>query len=175
LDEAERATGVGAPPRNQDSARTEPLQQHAPRGALRSLRRSVQYFGQRSALGRAAIAAGTLVVVVGLTSWLTLTSSYDPVAADYVTLTSSADGPAGRIDIVFSNDVTEAEMRSLVREIRGTIVGGPSDIGRYTVLLDGPSSTDAEVAMLIDRLRNDRRVRFAGRVLTENRAPSRID
>jgi hypothetical protein len=61
-------------------------------------------------------------------------------------------------------------MRVLVNEIDGTIVGGPSDLGRYTIRLNATKLTEAEVGALIERLGHDQRIRFAGRSLIEEEA-----
>jgi anti-sigma factor RsiW len=64
---------------------------------------------------------------------------------DYHTLSRPEQSPDGpRVRIVFAEDATEPEMRALLHQIGGAIVGGPSTTGVYTVRIargsaDGPT------------------------------------
>lgn len=87
--------------------------------------------------------------------------------------TSSDSAPAGdvHLDIVFANDITERDMRAVLTEIGAEVVGGPSDIGRYTAKLASPALTEQDVDTLLERLERDSRVRFAGRSLIRRNPP----
>ena len=55
----------------------------------------------------------------------------------------------------------------MVRELGGTIVAGPNQVGRYTVALERPDEVDA----LLARLQRDPRVRLAARSFDAGQAP----
>jgi hypothetical protein len=67
-----------------------------------------------------------------------------------------------QILLVFAEDVTEAEMRALLGRIKGTVVGGPSPAGAYTVEVPGPS----DQAAALDSLRASAKVRLAEPVVS---------
>jgi anti-sigma factor RsiW len=120
---------------------------------------------------RRAVTIAVLIAGLALTSWL-LTSRYsNPEQGPYATSSDSTSGSAALIDIVFADGVTENEMRSLVREINGTIVAGPSDIGRYTIRLDAGVTNGESLRHVIERMQLDRRVRFAGRAFPQAAKP----
>ena len=121
-------------------------------------------FAPRAALAAAALGAAA----VTLLAWLAATGALDRSSADYTTLASAAPGSDAQVDLVFASWVTENDMRALLSDIDGTIVGGPSPAGRYTVRLGTPPRSAAETAALLERLSRDHRVRFAGPTLTES-------
>ncbi|HUF72624.1 MAG TPA: zf-HC2 domain-containing protein [Gammaproteobacteria bacterium] len=118
---------------------------------------------------RPQLGLGAAVVCVAVAGWLVLTSTApdanapaaDASSAPFATLTDGAGVAANRIDIVFADGVTDAEIRALIESVDARLIGGPSEVGRYTVAV-APAS-DAELSALIDRLAQDPRVRFAGR------------
>jgi hypothetical protein len=114
-----------------------------------------------------AVAAGLIVAVIGALGFLTRSSNIGE-RAEYATLSYDARGNAARIDVIFASWVTENDMRELLNEIGATIVGGPSDLGRYTIQLNDDDLTDDDVSKLVERLGDDERVRFAGRNLIED-------
>jgi hypothetical protein len=75
------------------------------------------------------------------------------------TTAAATDTPA--IDIIFAVTPLEAELQAFGREIGGRFVAGPSEVGRYSFALDG--ATVATVETLLEKLKRDPRVRFAGR------------
>jgi hypothetical protein len=114
-----------------------------------------------SAPARLATAAVLLAAVVGV-AWL-VDSGVDRTPQFTTLGEESAIEP--RIDLIFATWVSESDMRALLSDINATIVGGPSDIGRYTVRIGGDALSEADVAALLQRLSNDRRIRFAGRTM----------
>jgi hypothetical protein len=66
-----------------------------------------------------------------------------------------------QVDVVFAAVPTPADLEDFAREIGATLLGGPSEIGRYTFALDASSAGGVE--MLVETLRRDSRIRFAGR------------
>lgn len=117
-------------------------------------------------LGRAArfvpaAAAAVVVLAVGALVWVGMGGSATGPGS-YATATSSAAEAGVRVDVVFAESLSAAERRALLDEIGATIVAGPTDVGRYTIRVDGVS-TDAQLTAVIERLRSDGRVRFAGR------------
>ena len=89
-----------------------------------------------------------------------------------VPLAAPADASGARVDLIFVQSTTAAQMQAVLDELGGEIAAGPTDLGRYTVQLDREAS-EAEIAALLERLRNDPRVRFAGRALAAEGSPMR--
>ncbi len=109
---------------------------------------------------RVAVASLALAAVAGLL-WTAPPRVVPPLATDYVTLTG--DSRSGtHLDIIFAADVTEGEMRALLDELGGTIVAGPTRIGRYTVRLNDPPAARAALTAIIRTVSDDARVQFAG-------------
>jgi hypothetical protein len=107
-----------------------------------------------------AIAASVAIALLGGAALLVYLPN-DPAEPAFSTLAREGDG--ARLDIVFAANVTEAQMRAIVRDIGGSIVAGPSDVGRYTVELTAPEASHETVERLLASLRDDARIRFAGR------------
>lgn len=109
-----------------------------------------------------AVAASLAIAVVGV--WTVLSIDRPPPAGgDFSTLTGPAAGGAARIDVVFAAGLTAADREAVLGEIHGTIVEGPSDVGRYTIEIEGGSASEADVEQILARLRQDDRVRLASR------------
>ena len=85
--------------------------------------------------------------------------------APYHTLADGGRGqPAqGQIHIVFTDDITERELRTLLGRVQGKIVDGPSTIGAYTLEV-GPSTAD-DLTRIVAILRADPKVQLAEPVL----------
>jgi hypothetical protein len=113
---------------------------------------------------RLAAAAMLLAAVVGV-AWLVGVGG--DRGAEFRTLGKESAIDDQRIDLVFATWVSESDMRELLSDIDATIVGGPSDLGRYTVRIGGNALTDQEVSALLERLSHDRRIRFAGRAMID--------
>ena len=100
------------------------------------------------------------VTAVAVLVWGTLPRPAT-VEPGYVTL-SGTPSAANHLDVIFADQVTETEMRALLAEINGSIVGGPTEIGRYTVRLGDPALDDEGLRALIREFIADERVQFAG-------------
>jgi predicted anti-sigma-YlaC factor YlaD len=109
---------------------------------------------------RPVLVAG-LVVIVMLAALLWRQSVPRPPAA-FHTLSDSAtavESTGLRVRMVFSSEVDEGTLRSLLLEVEGQIVGGPSPYGVYTVEL--PAEEDPAVrARLLEEIRVRREVEF---------------
>lgn len=117
---------------------------------------------------RRAVTIAVLVLSFGLASWmLTLRNSGNDLPL-YSTSSQSPDSTAPLIDIVFADGLPEDEMRTLVRSIGGTIVAGPSNVGRYTIRLDASETSPEQLQAVLARLQEDARVRFAGRAFRKD-------
>ena len=112
---------------------------------------------------RFALATLALAAIAALL-WGVVPHPVPPHAADYFTL-SRESGSANHLDVIFADHVTEPDMRTLLGEINGSIVAGPTQIGRYTVRLDDPSIDGEGLMELISAMSEDHRVRFAGPTL----------
>ena len=117
---------------------------------------------QFAATMRFAAAAVVLLAVVGMLLWLTVLQPVAPDDSTYMTLTSESGSAANELDIVFAADISEPELRALVTEIDGSIVSGPTAVGRYRIRLHDGAIGEAQLTDLIRTLRDDERVRFAG-------------
>lgn len=127
----------------------------------------------RRFMPRAAAAAAVLLaaVLAGAGAWSVFGNAGGGAPAEFSTATGSAANAGMRLDVVFAEETTEAEIAALLAELDATIVGGPSELGRYTIRLSGRPLDDDELAALLARLGADERVRFAGRSFIENTAP----
>jgi anti-sigma factor RsiW len=83
-------------------------------------------------------------------SYRTLASGTDPVARDQA-----------QIRVVFTEDVSEREMRAVLGLVDGRIIDGPSTIGAYTVQVPVPAAATDRVAPVLDVLRTQPKVRLA--------------
>jgi anti-sigma factor RsiW len=111
----------------------------------------------RFAVGIAAAAVVAVAVFVGGA----LLTPDNPDRTGFSTLSNPAGVAGERIDIVFTEGTDASAIEALVRSFRGRLIGGPTELGRYTVELPtaDPAATDA----LIERLADDPAVRFVGR------------
>ena len=74
----------------------------------------------------------------------------------YRTLSDAGSGPElGRVtlQVAFTDDITEREIRTLLGSVRATIVAGPSPMAVYTVALaaddrEAPAQTQERLALL---------------------------
>jgi hypothetical protein len=122
-------------------------------------------------VARFAVVGVAGAALLGMLLWLVPRPRSDGYAPVFETLaTEPADAPSA-IDLIFVQSITAAEIQRLLVEIDGSIASGPSDVGRYTVRLGSPAIGAGEVDALLTRLREDPRVRFAGRSLAAGRAP----
>jgi hypothetical protein len=111
-------------------------------------------FQETPSLFRWALAAETTVIVL-LAAAIILQASVAPSLL-YRTLSDAGSGPEpGRmhLQVVFADDITEREMRTLLSSIGATIVAGPSPMSVYTVALtaddrEAPARTLETLAVL---------------------------
>ena len=111
-------------------------------------------FQETPSLFRWALAAQTAAIVL-LTAATLWQASVAPSLL-YRTLSDTGSGPElGRVtlQVVFAEDITEREIRTLLGSIGATIVAGPSPMAVYTVALaagDGaaPGQTQERLALL---------------------------
>lgn len=111
------------------------------------------------AYGIASLAAIVAVGAILAPSFLERRAELDPGA--FETLTDNADLSADRIDIIFADAMDARAIDAFVRAAGAELVGGPTELGRYTIAL--PSATGTEIDELVRELGADPRVRFAGR------------
>jgi len=111
-------------------------------------------FQQTPSLFRWALAAQTAAIVL-LAAAIIWQASLAPSLL-YQTLSDAGSGPEpGRVtlQVVFTDDITEGEIRKLLSSIRATIVAGPSPMAVYTVALAAddhaaPAQTQERLALL---------------------------
>ena len=105
-----------------------------------------------------AAQAALLVLVVGLIVGPGVRSPRAP----YRTLADDGEQRVGQealIHVVFTEDITERELRTLLRRVEGRIVDGPSAVGLYTI--DVRANTPDRAVPIIEILRGDPKVRLA--------------
>ena len=64
-----------------------------------------------------------------------------------------------QIRVVFADDITEKELRTLLASVGGTIIHGPSALGVYTVTI--PLAGRAQLGPVLEALRAHPQVRLA--------------
>jgi hypothetical protein len=110
-------------------------------------------FQETPSLFRWALAAQTAMIVL-LAAAMIWQGSVAP--SFYQTLSDAGSGgEPGRVhlQVVFADDITEREIRTLLSSIRATIVAGPSPMAVYTVALaaddrEAPAQTQERLALL---------------------------
>src|SRR5262245_35369733 len=110
-------------------------------------------FRETPSLFRWALAAETAAIVL-LAAAIILQSSVVP--SFYRTLSDAGSGPEpGRVHVrvVFADDITEREIRTVLSSIGATIVAGPTPMAVYTVALaaddrEAPARTRETLALL---------------------------
>jgi hypothetical protein len=105
-------------------------------------------------------AQGTLILMLaGMLVWRTLL-----LPGLYHTLsTPSRPGlpTPMQLRVVFADDMTAHEIRTLLTSFGGTIVQGPSSAGAYTVAVSRPPSSSPEVSAVLEVIRAHSKVRLA--------------
>lgn len=143
-------------------------------GVVDLLRKIDTTRGRPRAAWRPALAAGgaALVGVVAV-AWFVLVApggrGVEGPGGAFSTQSSSDAAAPNRIDILFDDDVGASEIRDIVRSIGGTLIGGPSALGRYTVSV--PVESEDELAAVIEKLTRNPRIRFAAQSYTASQKP----
>ena len=121
------------------------------------------HFQETPSLFRWALAAQTAAIVL-LTAATLWQASIAPSSL-YRTLSDAGSGPeAGRLhfQLVFADDITEREIRTLLNSIGATIVAGPTPMAVYTVALAGDDRGEpARTRATLEVLRAHPKVRLA--------------
>ena len=124
-----------------------------------------EWGGWYAALQPFAFATAAGIALLAFLLWLTPLPEMG--AERYGTLATEAAGEAKLIDVVFAQQTTAAEMATLLAEVDGEIVAGPSAVGRYSVRIASGRANDAQLSRIVDRLAADARVRFVAPSLAE--------
>lgn len=116
-------------------------------------------------------AAAMLTLVTGLMGWVSnnaetstawLRNAGYSMLSEQSSERSQRDGP--RVHLVFYDDITERQLRSLVLEVGAAVVKGPTPQGVYTLAFARDTSPH-EVMAAIQKLRYSRGVVFAERAV----------
>jgi hypothetical protein len=104
---------------------------------------------------------GALVVLLAgmLVWWVPSQPKLYPTLS---TATPEAPRAGQHIRLVFADDMTERELRTLLTSVGGTMANGPSPIGAYTVEIPPSAPVDSVLAML----RAHQKVRMAEPIVT---------
>jgi Putative zinc-finger len=112
-------------------------------------------------------AQGALILLlVSVMAWQGLFSS----ETLYRTLSDAghqASPVHGQIRVVFTNDMTEHELRTLLADIGGTISKQPSAVGVHTVAIDGAAGSPERVGAVLATLRAHPKVLLAEPIVTQ--------
>ncbi len=108
-----------------------------------------------------ALAASLAAVAVTVLVWQRLDDTQLSPTGEFETLSEPATAESQTVDIVFTPELAEADMRALLRASGAVIVNGPSELGRYTIRIDR-AADGPDLEAVIEQLRNDPRVRFIG-------------
>ena len=109
--------------------------------------------------GVMAAQAALLLLLVGVLL-LQIPSSSQSFYKTASTRVDVSDLSAMRLRLVFSEDMAEKQIRSLLQEIGGQIIAGPSPQGVYTVAVPVAADTENNGDFLVDQLRANQYVRF---------------
>jgi hypothetical protein len=114
----------------------------------------------------AMVAQGAMILLLaGVLMWqmpFSPGSLYRTLADD----SDQAHQSHAHLQVAFTDDMTEQELRTLLTSIGGTIVKGPSALGFYTVELPVSGGSPDLVDPILDAVRAHRKVRFAEPTLT---------
>ena len=106
-----------------------------------------------------ALVAAVLVQAIGLGALSAHFFAEGDRPAAYRTLSESAPAlPAGAIHVVPDNTITLAAWDTMLHAMRLQVVGGPNDVGAYTVV---PAAGTGSTAQALGRLRATQGVRLA--------------
>jgi anti-sigma factor RsiW len=126
-------------------------------GDGREPRTARSFAGSTWRWGLAAAAGASLIALL---VWVT--RSPEPardVAAPFATLSAPSGAAGQRIDVVFDDTVSAAQISAIFSELDVSIVEGPSDIGRYTI--EVPEGDGRDLGTVLDALRTQRGIRLA--------------
>jgi hypothetical protein len=101
-----------------------------------------------------------ILLLVGVLVWQ---APFSPGSL-YRTLADDSDQAhqnQAHLQVAFTDDMTEPELRALLTSIGGTIVKGPSVLGFYTVEIPVSEASPELVDPILDEVRAHRKVRFA--------------
>jgi hypothetical protein len=112
-------------------------------------------YGLAAALGGAVVWA-----------YFALNNSPTGSTAEYATLSSVSESEPARVDIVFFEEPSSDELNALIDEFGGVLIGGPSELGRYTIALK--TGTESTLSEILTTLQANPKIRFAGRSYADN-------
>ena len=144
---------------------------------MSDLLRRIERSGARAASSwfRTPLGYGATAIAAAIVAWVALTNlpTRDSIVSEggavqtgepggaFTTLTDGEAAAVNRIDLILADAVAENTLADILDALGGELIGGPSELGRYTVAVEAQS--EDELSAVIDRLLQDPRVRFAGR------------
>jgi hypothetical protein len=115
------------------------------------------------------LAAASLVAALGLAAWggWSLQHASASTSARYLTLTAppATPAPGAQLRVVFTPNLTLAELEHLLHSIDAYISAGPTEAAVFTLTLAPGHDSSAEVAQRLTVLRANANVRFAEPVM----------
>jgi hypothetical protein len=114
------------------------------------------------------IGYGLAAALGGAVVWAYFALNSDPISStgEFSTLSSVSESEAARVDIVFFEEPSSDELNALIDEIGGVLIGGPSELGRYTISL--AIRSESTLSEILATLQANPKIRFAGRSYAGN-------
>ncbi len=111
--------------------------------------------------------AAAILLLVSMLAWPTAPEQpkiFETLSAPPQAV-SQEEGDSQTLRIVFDEAAKEIELRRLLRSVNAEIVGGPTDVGAYTLRVERELEAIERDATVLSRLRTDPLVRLAEPVL----------
>lgn len=108
-----------------------------------------------------AVFVGQFAAIVALAIYLLIPHGGNP---GFTTLSGPETAASGvRLTLNFAGTTTVEQVNSILADVHGHIVAGPSASGIYVVALTIPGEKDAEVRAIIEKLKANSAIRFVER------------
>ena len=133
----------------------------APLGWLTKLWKEI--WNSATPIARYAMAAQlAAIAILCVALWF----SHHPTTPPYTVLSGDEPSNSGgvRLTVSFAPDTTVDQVRQILGDIGGNIIGGPSANGICIVQLPTSASKDSDVQVTIDELHKNKAVRFVERL-----------
>ena len=129
--------------------------------------------GRRESAGSAArwrsfavAGVATAMIVAGIAALWPESQGPASGEGEFSTLFGESSAGSRSVDVIFAEPPSADELARFLDEVGGIAVGGPTDLGRYTIELAAERDPD----VLVEDLKSNPRIRFAGRAFSGDAA-----